>query len=344
MGVQHRSYARSGSYRRVAVESINRRGEKAVKVAVVFPGQGSQYVGMGREACETYPEVAEFFRRAEEVLGFPLAEVCFDGPSEALTDTANAQPAIFTVSLALWEALKRRWPDAESSIAYFAGHSLGEYTALAAAGAFDFEDGLRLVRERGRLMKEAGARNPGGMVAVIGLDPQAVDEVCGEIRESHAGCCLRVANYNSPGQYVLAGHREALERAIPLLRAKGARRMVPLAVSGAFHTELMCWAREGLAQALDSVEVRPARVPVIANTTARPISEPEEIRQELLNQLENPVRWTDSVRYMVSQGVDTFVEVGPKKVLTGLIKRIARDVRLVNVEGPAELEHFAKKL
>jgi len=296
---------------------------------------------MGKEVCQAYPEAAALFQRAGEILGLDFPKLCFEGPEDQLTDTVNTQPAVFVTSLALWEALRRRWPGDE--IAFVAGHSLGEYTALVASGALSFEEGLRLVRERGRLMKEAGRRNPGGMVAVIGLDPTTIDEVCRSVAQSK-GLCLRIANHNSPQQYVVAGHKEALEEAVPLLKAKGAKRVVPLAVTGAFHTELMSQAVEGLKKALAEVEIRKPHTPVVANTTARPLEEPEEIREELINQLERPVLWKDSVEFMARNGVDTFVEVGPKKVLTGFVKRTVRGVRLVSIETPAELEDFVKSL
>jgi len=312
-----------------------------VKVAVLFPGQGSQYVGMGKEICEAYPEAAAIFNRADEILGFPLSKLCFEGPEGELTDTVNTQPAVFTTSLALWEALQNRWSGDE--VSFVAGHSLGEYTALVASGALSFEDGLRLVRERGRLMKEAGLQNPGGMVAVIGLDPKVLEEICQLVAE-RTGKCIRIANYNSPQQFVIAGHKEALEEAATLAKEKGARRVIPLAVAGAFHTELMNSAREGMRKALSSVRFRPPKVPLIANTTAKPVTEPEEIRDELLRQLESPVLWVDSVNLMAREGVDTFIEVGPKKVLTGLVKRTCRGVKLVGIENPRELEEFVNSL
>lgn len=312
-----------------------------MRAAVVFPGQGSQYVGMGKEACQAYPEATALFQRAGEILGLDFFKLCFEGPEEQLTETVNTQPAVFVASLALWEALRRRWSGDE--IAFVAGHSLGEYTALVAAGALSFEDGLRLVRERGRLMGEAGSKNPGGMAAVIGLDPIAIDEVCRSVSRSK-GLCLRIANHNSPQQYVVAGHREALEEALPLFKARGARQVIVLKVSGAFHTELMAQAVEGLREVLSQVEIRKPRIPVVANTTARPLVEPEEIRQELISQLKRPVLWKDSVDFMARNGVDTFIEVGPKKVLTGLIKRTVKGVKLVSIETPAELEDFVNSL
>ncbi len=309
-----------------------------MKLAFVFPGQGSQYVGMGKEAFEAYPEAAGVFSLADEILGFPLSRLCFEGPEEALNDTLNTQPAIFVVSLALWEALRKRM--GLDNVLFTAGHSLGEYTALAASGAMDFEEGLKLVRTRARLMKEAGEKNRGGMVAVIGADPKKLEEICLEISAS-TGLCLKVANHNSPEQYVLAGAREALDRALLALKALGVRA-IPLRVSGAFHTELMAPAQDGLREALSEVNFRPASPPVVANTSARPIREPEEIREELATQLTRPVLWKESVEFMARSGVEAFVEIGPGKVLTGLIKRTIPEARAFNIGKPQDLEEFAR--
>jgi len=293
---------------------------------------------MGKDVCDAYPEASALFRQADEILGFSLSRLCFEGPAEELNDTINTQPAIFTVSLAIWEVIRRRWES--DAIAFVAGHSLGEYTALVVAGVLDFAEGLRLVRERGRLMKEAGLKNPGGMAAVLGLDDATVEEICRRIVSSEPGRCLQVANYNSPGQVVISGHRDALQKAIKLAREKGARRVVPLAVSIAAHSALMASTCQGMEKALDSTKLRDARVPVLANTSAKPITSPGEIRQELLTQLQSPVRWTESIRVMADRGVDTFVEIGPKNVLTGLIRRIIPSARTINVGKTEEIEAF----
>jgi len=310
-----------------------------MKVALVFPGQGSQYVGMGKETFEAYPEAAKVFRLADEILGFPLSRLCFEGPEEELNDTLNTQPAIFVVSMALWEVLKRR--GGLSEILFVAGHSLGEYTALAAAGAMSFEEGLLLVKTRARLMKEAGEKNRGGMAAVIGIEPERLEEICQKV-SFQTGLCLRIANRNSPEQYVLAGHKEALEEAFQLLKTLGAK-VIPLKVSGAFHTELMSPAQDGLREALAKVKFKPIAFPLVANTTARPIKEPAEIEEELATQLTKPVLWKESVEFMAESGVETFIEIGPKKVLTGLIKRTVPGANVLNVEGPSELENFFPK-
>jgi len=300
-----------------------------LKLAFVFPGQGSQYVGMGRDLYEAYPEARAIFDQADEILGFPLSELCFEGPAEKLNDTINTQPAIFTMSVACLRALN---PSLSLDPLFVAGHSLGEYTALVAAGALTFADGLKLVRERGRLMKEAGKKNPGGMAAIIGLDARTVERICQEASG------VQIANYNSPGQIVISGHREALEQAMGLARERGAKRVIPLAVSIAAHSPLMRPAAQEFRRAVEATALRRARIPVVANVTAEPTTEPEEIREALVRQLTSPVRWVESVERMIEGGVDTFVEIGPKSVLTGLIRRIDKGVRRMNVGDVAEVE------
>lgn len=311
-----------------------------MQVAFVFPGQGSQYVGMGRDLYETYPEARAIFDKADEILGFPLCELCFEGPKEELDDTINTQPAIFTVSAACLEALNSRFP---ADPLFVAGHSLGEYTALVAAGALDFADGLRLVRERGCLMKEAGEENPGGMAAIIGLDAETLEGICQEVRLQRPASSVQIANYNSPGQIVISGDEEALGQAMELARKQEARRVLPLAVSIASHSPLMQTAAERLRHVVEAIPFRRARIPVVANVTAEPITEPEEIREKLATQLTSPVRWVESVRWMVAQGVTTFVEIGPKDVLTGLIRRIDKSVRTVNVGDVAGMEALTRE-
>ncbi|HIC93297.1 MAG TPA: ACP S-malonyltransferase [Anaerolineae bacterium] len=297
-------------------------------IAFVFPGQGSQYVGMGRDLYETYPEARAVFEKADETLGFPLSELCFEGPAEELNDTINTQPAIFTMSVACLRALN---PLFSLNPLFVAGHSLGEYTALVAAGALDFAAGLKLVRERGRLMKEAGEKNPGAMAAIIGLDAGTIERICREICLQLPASSVQIANYNSPGQIVISGHRGALERAMELARERGAKRVIPLAVSIAAHSPLMRPAAEELRRAVEATPLRRARIPIVANVTARPIAEPEEIKEELVRQLTSPVRWVESVERMIEGGITTFVEIGPKSVLAGLIRRIDKGVRTVNV-------------
>jgi [acyl-carrier-protein] S-malonyltransferase len=294
-----------------------------MSVAYVFPGQGSQFVGMGLEQAQHRPILRGVFLRADALLGFPLSQQCWYGPAEALNDTLNTQPAIFTHSLAAYEMVKLS--EELPAPAFVAGHSLGELSALCAAGALTFEDGLRLARERGRLMKEAGERAPGSMAAVIGLDAQTLEAVCREASARHHPGVV-VANDNAPGQIVISGGKEAVAAATELAKAKGAKRVIPLNVSVASHSPLMAEAAEAFAQVVARTPVAPAQVPVVANTTARPITHPDDIRAELAAQLTAPVRWVESVRAMHQAGVTLFVELGPKDVLCGLIKRIVEGV------------------
>lgn len=297
-------------------------------------------MSMGYDLWEAYPEARAIFDEADGVLGFPLAKLCFAGPKEALNDTLNAQPAILTMSVAALRVLEAR---NRLEPSFVAGHSLGEYTALVAAAALDFADALLLVRERGRLMKKAGQQYPGAMAAVIGLDHGTVEEVCREASKHVDGAGVVAANFNSPGQVVISGGREALEAAVELARARGARRVIPLAVSVAGHSPLLREAARGLERSLESVPFRPAAVPVVANVTAQPVTEPQEIKDGLVRQLYQPVQWVRSVELMIAQGVSRFVEIGPKNVLAGLIRRINRGVQVVNVGDVAGIEAFAKE-
>lgn len=301
--------------------------EQQDSLAYVFPGQGSQRVGMGLDLYHGFSIAREVFDEADEAIGFPLSRLCFEGPEEELASTVNAQPAILTVSLA---CLKAASQVAGKLIcpAFMAGHSLGEYTALVAAQALDFVDAVRLTRERGRLMQEAGEKIPGGMVAIIGLDEISVEAVCQETG-------AEIANHNSPGQIVLSGTREALVRAADLARAMGARHAMPLKVSGAFHSSLMQPAVEGMAEAISQVDFHHPIIPIVVNSTAKPVTTADEVKDELLRQLCDCVRWQESVKYMMSAGVSTFIEIGPGQVLSGLIKRIDKQAQTLNV-GDAE--------
>ena len=303
------------------------------KVAMVFPGQGSQFVGMGRAIHDASEAARRVFAQADELLGFPLARLCFAGPAEELEDTINAQPAILTVSAATLEAIRERAQAAGARIepGVVAGHSLGEFTALVAAGVLDFPAALRLVRERGRFMKEAGEERPGGMAAVIGLDEEVLVEVCAEAgREGIVG----VANANCPGQTVISGEIGALLRAMELAKERGARRVARLGISIASHSPLMARASTQFGELVAKLPLRAPAVPVVGNVTGRAITTVEGVRQELAHHVERPVNWTKSVRAMVDFGATTFVEVGPGQVLSGLIKRINRDVTTL---GPGDL-------
>lgn len=302
---------------------------EAMKVAYVFPGQGSQWVGMGRDLYQNFDSAKAVFDQADEAVGFPLSRLCFDGPEDELRQTVNAQPAIVTVSFACLEAA--RSVSASQGLppaSFVAGHSLGEYTALAAAGALDFATTVYLARERGRLMHQAGQIVPGSMAAVIGLDEPLLAEVCAE-----SGA--RIANINCPGQIVISGAEDNLAQAMDLAKARGAYRVIRLQVSGAFHTPFMQPAVDGMAEIIATLSFAEPAVPIIGNTTAQPLTTAESVKEELLRQLCNCVQWQRSVEYMVSDGVPTFIELGPGKVLAGLIKRIDKGVKIVNI-GDAE--------
>lgn len=303
---------------------------KQPNVAFVFPGQGSQYVGMGRPLYEQSPAARAIFEQADEILGMPLTRLCFEGPEDELQDTINAQPAILTVSLAMLAALNERILGlGEIKPRYVAGHSLGEYSALVAAGVLSFEEGLRLVHERGRLMKKNGEELPGGMAAVIGLNETTLEEVC---RQASSEGIVIPANENAPGQSVLSGEINALLRAMDLAKAAGARKVVRLGVSIASHSPLMQIAGAQFAEIIEHLHLRDPQIPIIANITGQAIHTAEELRRELAKQIERPVQWTRSVLEMINGGTTTFIEIGPNQVLSGLIKRINRDVQVYSAE------------
>ena len=293
------------------------------KVAFVFPGQGSQAVGMGLDLFEKSPLARQVFEEADQTLEFSLSSLCFNGPEDKLRQTVNTQPAVMTASLACLRAAFGNGDDIQP--AFVAGHSLGEYTALVAAGVLSFSDGIRLVQERARLMQEAGEKRPGGMAAIIGLDPISLEEVCQETG-------TQIANINSPDQIVISGTNNGLAWAMDLAKARGAKRVVRLGVSGAFHSYLMEPAAVGLAEAASRFDFCPPAIPIVANTTAQPESTAEEVRDGILRQVCGCVQWQSSVEYMIDAGVDTFVEIGPGRVLTGLIKRINDNVNAINIK------------
>ena len=298
-------------------------------VAFVFPGQGSQYVGMGKDLWEQNEEARALFEAADRILGFSLSQLCFEGPEEELKQTKNTQPAIFLHSV----VCSKLYTHERASMA--AGHSLGEYSALVHAGALTFEDGLRLVRLRGELMQQAGIDQPGTMAAVIGLTPPVVEKVCGE---AAAAGIVQPANFNSPGQIVISGSVAGVRKAMELAKTQGAKLVKELTVSGAFHSPLMASAGDGLMKALQTTTIQDSVIPVFANVTAAPVQKAEEIKDLLHRQLTSPVRWEESVSNMAGAGAEEFVEVGPGKVLQGLVKRINGTVRIKGVERVADLQ------
>jgi [acyl-carrier-protein] S-malonyltransferase len=291
-----------------------------VSVAFLFPGQGSQHVGMGHDLYQVESAARAVFDQADELLGFSLSELCFFGPEDSLTDTVNQQPALLVTSVATWRAMQARGYELPS---FAAGHSLGEFSALAVSGSLDLPSALALVRRRGELMKAAGEREPGGMAAVLGLDVLQIEAICDQATAA-TGRPVQIANDNCPGQVVISGDRRALGEAIELAQASGARKVVQLPISIAAHSALMGSASSEFAEAVAAADIRSPEVPVIGNVSAGPLTTPEAIRADLTSQLTAPVRWTESMNYLLGEGVSTFFEVGSGEVLLGLMKRIDR--------------------
>jgi [acyl-carrier-protein] S-malonyltransferase len=310
-----------------------------MSIAYIFPGQGSQAPGMGRELAEEFGAAREVFEEADDALGFALSRLCFEGPAEELQLTENTQPAILTTSIAALRVVESEgFPGPD----FVAGHSLGEYSALVAAGALSLRDAVRTVRQRGRFMQEAVPVGEGAMAAVLGADLETVRAVCEEAARGGEVCSP--ANINSPGQIVIAGSAAAVERALPLLKARGAKRAIPLKVSAPFHCGLMLPAQERLKDVLDEIEFRELNVPVVTNVDARVVRTGAEARESLVRQVSSPVRWLESVELLAREGVGTFVETGPGRVLSGLVRQTAGGARCLNVEDRASLSATGEAL
>ena len=294
------------------------------KVAYIFPGQGAQTVGMGKDLYDNFDSVKLLFKQADEAVGFPLTKIFFEGPEEELKKTSNAQPALVAVSIACLKAAQEVGGKNLPAPSYTAGHSLGEYTALAATSVIDFSTAVYLAKERGRLMYEAGLKTPGGMMAMIGIEEAVLAEICKETGTV-------IANINSPSQLVISGALENIAKAGEMAKAKGAARAIPLQVSGAFHSPLMQPAVDGMTKILAKVNFKDPSAPIIANVTAQPLTQGNQIKEELLKQLCSSVQWQRSVEYMVENGVGKFIEIGPGKVLAGLVKRINKESEMVNI-------------
>jgi len=301
-------------------------------VALIFPGQGAQKVGMGLEFFQASPQAKAIFEKADHICANGLKQVIFEGPEEKLTSTAFCQPAIFTVSAALLEAFKVHPKFKEINVQFTAGHSLGEYAALYAAGVMTFEDTLRLVQKRASCMEEATKESEGGMAAVIGFDVNKLREICGQTG-------AQIANYNSNEQIVITGHKAKVEAAIEAIKAAGGEKVIPLAVSGAFHSSLMSSASNKFAEALKTVTIQPSAIPVLSNVTGEPHST-DKIRTNLADQITSSVQWVKCVEYITAQGITDIIEIGPGKVLKGLIRRINPAVSVSNIEKPQDIENL----
>lgn len=292
----------------------------------MFPGQGAQTVGMGRDIYEQFPAARELYDRADEILGIPLSRICFEGPEEELQRTENTQPAIAVTSLALLRVATDLQPKLLHRPAFVAGHSLGEYPALVAAGALSFDDAVRLLRTRGELMAAAGSERPGTMAAVIGLDVTECEDVC---REAGAEICT----INAPGQIVIGGQSDSVVRALDYAQARGAKKVIPLSVSGAFHSSLMRSAAEGMVNPVATTTFAELQVPIVANCTATALQESTALRNELVDQVHRPVQWARTVEFLGEQGIETFIEFGPGRVLSGIIKRMLRRSTCITVNS-----------
>ncbi|MBE6185372.1 ACP S-malonyltransferase [Heyndrickxia ginsengihumi] len=308
------------------------------KIAFVFPGQGSQTVGMGKSVVEASEQAKDIFAKADERLGFSLSDIIFNGPQDTLTNTTYAQPALLTTSTAILQLLEEKGITAD----YVAGHSLGEYSALVAAKALSFEDAVYAVRKRGEYMEEAVPNGIGGMAAILGLDREKLQEITNQV--SAEGDSVQLANLNCPGQIVISGTAAGIEKASALAKENGAKRAIPLQVSGPFHSTLMEPAAQKFQSVLDEIDINDANIPVVANVLAAPIEKAADIKVKLIEQLYSPVLWEDSVVALIELGVDTFIEIGPGKVLAGLIRKIDRNVKTFSVQDVESFQAMLEEL
>ncbi|MFH2038845.1 MAG: ACP S-malonyltransferase [Chloroflexota bacterium] len=311
------------------------------KIAFIFPGQGSQIVGMGYDLATQFNPCNEIFKQADQILGFEISRILWEGPPETLNETVNTQPALLVHSIAALRLFENEFPDINP--VFIAGHSLGEITALVAVGSISFENGLKLVRRRGELMQESGRISPGGMAAILGMDIQSLEVVCADASER--GEMVQIANDNCPGQIVISGHQSALERAMEMAKERGARKVRPLAVSIAAHSNLMINAQKGFSKAIESIEgFKDADKPIISNVKAVPITSSGDLKHDILAQLTSRVRWTESIQYLRSHGVSTFIEIGSGNVLTGLLKRIDENCNGFSYGTINNIESFRREM
>lgn len=309
------------------------------KITIIFPGQGSQYVGMGKDFYEKYESVKKIYKKADDILGCDLSKLIFEGPENELRITKHTQPAIVTTSVALWTVIQE---ELELVPNFMAGHSLGEYSALTASGNIHFEDSLNLVRKRGIFMDDASTQVNGTMAAVLGINREELQKICEYITSK--GYVVQLANINSPNQIVISGVTEGIELAGKLAKEKGAKKIIPLSVSGPFHSVLMESAKNRLAPVVNEVDINRADVQVVMNVTGKPEFNELQIRNNLIEQVVSPVLWTDSIEWMIKNGTDTFIEVGPGKVLSGLVKKISDQVKIINIDNIESLTAYKEQV